>query len=47
MFIYYVLIMMLTYIGPVYAEVGVTPNQPKIENHEVLAQNDVEVGELT
>ena len=47
MFIYYVLIMMVTYIGPVYAEIGLTPNQPKIENHEVLAQNDVTVGELS
>jgi hypothetical protein len=33
-FIYYVLMWMLTYTGPVYAEIGVAPN----EEHEVYAQ---------
>ena len=36
-FIYYVLIWMLTYTGPVYAEIGVEPNKPA-EEHEVYAQ---------
>jgi len=44
-FIYYVLIWMLTYTGPVYAEIGVAPNKP-VEEHEVYAQNDIVVGEL-
>ena len=44
-FIYYVLIWMLTYTGPVYAEIGVEPNKP-VEEHEVYAQNDIVVGEL-
>ena len=36
-FIYYVLILMLSYTGPVYAEIGVAPNKP-VEEHEVYAQ---------
>ena len=36
-FIYYVLIWMLTYTGPVYAGIGVEPNKPA-EEHEVYAQ---------
>ena len=45
-FIYYVLVLMLTYTGPVYAEIGVAPNKTEIERNEVYAQNDVVVGEL-
>jgi len=45
-FIYYVIILMLTYTGPVYAEIGVAPNETQSERHEVFAQNDIVVGEL-
>ena len=45
-FIYYVLIMMFVYIGPVYAEIGVSPNKTQIERNEVYAQNEIVVGEL-
>jgi hypothetical protein len=45
-FIYYVLVLLLSYTGPVYAEIGVAPNKTQIEQHEILAQNDVVVGEL-
>jgi len=45
-FIYYVIILMFTYIGPAYAEIGVAPNKTQIDRNEVYAQNDVVVGEL-
>ena len=45
-FIYYVLILMLSYTGPVYAEIGVAPTQ-SIEEPQVYAQNNVEVGEMS
>ena len=45
-FIYYVLVLMLTYTGPVYAEIGVAPNKTEIERNEVYAQNNIVVGEL-
>jgi hypothetical protein len=45
-FIYYVLILMLSYTGPVYAEIGVAPIQT-IEQPQVYAQNNVEVGEIS
>ena len=45
-FIYYVLIWMLSYTGPVYAEIGVSPIQA-IEEPQVYAQNNVEVGEMS
>ena len=45
-FIYYVLIWMLSYTGPVYAEIGVSPIQA-IEEPQVYAQNNVEVGEIS
>ena len=45
-FIYYVIILMLSYTGPVYAEIGVAPNETQSERHEVYAQNDIVVGEL-
>ena len=45
-FIYYVLMLMLSYTGPVYAEIGVAPNETQSERHEVYAQNDIVVGEL-
>jgi hypothetical protein len=37
---------MLSYTGPVYAEIGVAPNETQRESHEVFAQNDIVVGEL-
>ena len=43
-FIYYVLILMLSYTGPVYAEIGVAPNK-SVKEHEVYAQ--VEDDELS
>ena len=44
-FIYYVLILMLSYTGPVYAEIGIAPNKP-VEEHEVYAQaEDSEVSD--
>jgi hypothetical protein len=45
-FIYYVIILMLSYTGPVYAEIGVAPNETQVERNEVFAQNDIVVGEL-
>ena len=45
-FIYYVLALMLTYTGPVYAEIGVAPIQ-SIEEPQVYAQNNVVVGEMS
>jgi hypothetical protein len=37
---------MLSYTGPVYAEIGVAPNETQVERNEVFAQNDIVVGEL-
>ena len=49
-FIYYVLILMLSYTGPVYAEIGIEQNERSIvaDDIEHYAQNtnEVEVGEL-
>jgi hypothetical protein len=41
-FIYYTLMLLLTYLGPAYAGVGVQQN----EEHEIFSYNDSEVGEL-
>jgi hypothetical protein len=41
-FIYYTLILLLTYLGPAYAGVGIQQN----EEHENFSYNDSEVGEL-
>ena len=41
-FIYYTLILLLTYLGPAYAGVGVQQNK----EYEIFSYNDSEVGEL-
>ena len=50
-FIYYVLILMLSYTGPVYAEIGIEQHEKNDDVNEVqhYAQNtnEVEVGELS
>jgi len=45
-FIYYVLVLMFSYTGPVYAEISVAPNENQKEAYEVYAKNDIVVGEL-
>ncbi len=47
-FIYYVLILMLSYIGPAYAEIGIENNRPDVADEiQQYAENDVEVGVLS